>query len=131
MGKEENLKPFTSNQSREQAKINGAKGGKKSGEVRRERKTMKEMLNYLLSKEITNNKGEKATTLEAMMTATIKKAIQGDVRACQFIRDTIGEIPVAKQEILSANLTMQKIYVTKDQEKQANEHIEGVINESI
>ena len=38
MANEQNLIPFTSNQSREEAKKNGAKGGKKSGEVRRKRK---------------------------------------------------------------------------------------------
>ena len=38
MSKKENLKPFTSNQSRDEAVKNGRKGGKKSGEVRREKK---------------------------------------------------------------------------------------------
>ena len=40
MANEENLIPFTSEQSREEAKRNGAKGGKKSGEVRRQRKAI-------------------------------------------------------------------------------------------
>ena len=49
MANEENLIPFTSEQSREEAKRNGAKGGKKSGEVRRQRKAMKEQMEMLLS----------------------------------------------------------------------------------
>lgn len=49
MANEENLIPFTSEQSREEAKRNGAKGGKKSGEVRRQRKAMKEQMDLLLS----------------------------------------------------------------------------------
>ena len=49
MANEQNLIPFTSNQSREEAKKNGAKGGKKSGEVRRQRKAMKEQMEMLLS----------------------------------------------------------------------------------
>ena len=49
MANEQNLIPFTSNQSREEAKKNGAKGGKKSGEVRRKRKAMKEQMEMLLA----------------------------------------------------------------------------------
>ena len=91
MGKEDNLKPFDSNQSREEAKINGRKGGIASGVARRARKTMKEMLDYLLSKEVKNRKGEKATTLEAISVALINKAVKGDTKAFEVIRDTIGE----------------------------------------
>lgn len=94
----ENLKPFSERTESEQRKIR-SKGGKKSGEVRRAKKTMRELLDYLLEKEITNNKGEKATTKEAILVAAIKKAIGGDIKALQFIRDTIGEMPVIKQEV--------------------------------
>lgn len=100
MANNENLKPIKKGElSKEEAKKRGAKGGKKSGEKRRELKTMREMLNYLLEKDITNKQGEKATTLEAVMVAQIKEALKGNTRAAQFIRDTIGEMPVTKQEI--------------------------------
>lgn len=49
MANEENLIPFTSDQSREEARKNGRKGGIKSGEVRRQRKAMKEQMDLLLS----------------------------------------------------------------------------------
>lgn len=101
MANTKNLKPFTSDQSREQAKINGQKGGIKSGEVRRNRKTMREMLNYLLEQEIKNKKGEKATTLEAIMLAQIKEAMKGNTKAALFIRDTIGELPT--QNVVATN----------------------------
>ena len=90
---EQNLKPFDSNQSREEAKKNGRKGGIKSGEARRAKKTMKAMLDYLLEKEITNKNGEKATTLEAIMVQAIKQSLNGNIRALEFIRDTIGQNP--------------------------------------
>ena len=99
MANNENLRPFDSNQSREEAKKNGRKGGKKSGEVRRQKKTMREMLDYLLKKELTGKNGEKATTLEAMMTAMIKQGLNGNVKAVEFIRDTTGQKPADKQEI--------------------------------
>ena len=57
------------------------------------------MLNYLLEKDITNNKGETATTLEAVMVAQIKEALKGNTRAVQFIRDTIGEMPKMIHEV--------------------------------
>lgn len=94
MANNENLKPpFNKLTPSEHRKI-AKKGAKKSAEVRREKKTMREMLDYLLEKEITNNKGEKATTLEAMMTAVCKKAISGDIKANEFVRDTTGQRPI-------------------------------------
>lgn len=99
MANNENLKPFDSNQSREKAKKNGKKGGIKSGEVRRQKKTMREMLDYLLEKELTNKNGEKATTLEAMMASMVKQGINGNVKAVEFIRDTTGQRPIQKQEV--------------------------------
>lgn len=106
MANNENLKPFDSNQSREEARKNGRKGGKKSGEVRRQKKTMREMLDYLLEKELTNKNGEKATTLEAMMTAMIKQGLNGNVKAVEFIRDTTGQKPTEKVEATNANITV-------------------------
>ena len=106
MPNEDNLKPFNSNQSREEAKKNGRKGGKKSGEVRRQKKTMREMLDYLLEKELTSKSGEKATTLEAMMTAMIKQGLSGNVKAVEFIRDTTGQKPTEKVEATNATITV-------------------------
>lgn len=106
MPNEDNLKPFNSNQSREEAKKNGRKGGKKSGEVRRQKKTMREMLDYLLEKELTSKNGEKATTLEAMMTAMIKQGLNGNVKAVEFIRDTTGQKPTEKVEATNATITV-------------------------
>lgn len=87
----------------EQDKINLAKGkkfssdyqpsGKAKSEGWKRRSTMQEMLKYLLSQDISNKQGEKKNTLEVMMTAQIKEAIQGNTKAAQFIRDTIGEQP--------------------------------------
>ena len=106
MANNENLKPFDSNQSREEARKNGRKGGKISGEVRRQKKTMREMLDYLLEKELTSKNGEKATTLEAMMTAMIKQGLNGNVKAVEFIRDTTGQKPTEKVEATNANITV-------------------------
>lgn len=90
------------------------------------RKTMREMLDYLLSKEITNKQGEKATTLEALMVATIKKAMSGDTRAVQFIRDTIGEMPT--QKIENTGTQIQKVFITPQEKASTDKHIDEIIN---
>lgn len=100
MGKEENLKPFDSNQSREKAKINGRKGGIKSGESKRAKKSMREMLDYLLEKEINNRQGEKVNTQEAITLALLKQALNGNVKAYEVIRDTIGEKPTEQHKVI-------------------------------
>lgn len=94
MANNENLKPV---QTESEAREKGRNGGIKSGEVRRAKKTMKAMLDYLLEKEIENKKGEKASTQEAISVALIKQALSGNVKAFEVIRDTIGETP--KQEV--------------------------------
>ena len=90
----ENLIPFNELTEEEQRKL-AQKGGQKSGEVRKAKKTMKQMLDYLLEKEIKTNKGD-MSTLEAIMVSMIAKASKGDVRATEFIRDTIGQKPSDK-----------------------------------
>ena len=88
-------------QSGRKAAESGRKGGIASGKAKREKKTMKEMLDYLLEKEVVNKAtGEKVTSLEAMMSAVVRKAIGGHVESCKFIRSTIGQDPITKiQEI--------------------------------
>ncbi len=120
MANNENLKPFDSNQSREKARKNGRKGGIKSGEAKRRRKTMREMLDYLLEKELTSKNGEKATTLEAMMTAMIKQGLNGNVKAVEFIRDTTGQKPIEKVDVDAKGIN---IVVGSDEDKELLEDI--------
>lgn len=89
MANEENLVKITSTS---QARELGRKGGIAAAEARKAKKTMREMLDYLLEKDITTNKGD-ISTMEAIMVSMIAKASKGDVRAAEFIRDTIGQKP--------------------------------------
>lgn len=108
----------------EQDKINLAKGKKFSKENQpspeakrkghQKKKTMRAMLDYLLEKELTSKNGEKATTLEAMMTAMIKQGLNGNVKAVEFIRDTTGQKPVDKQ--LTVEGTKEDLEVVIDKE---------------
>lgn len=119
MANPENLKPFDSSQSREEAKKNGKKGGIKSGEKRRERKALKEELLLLLSTGDTQKK---------LSLALIEKAMNGDVKAFEVIRDTIGEKPVDKQQI-TGGLEIQKVFITEKEHNETIKHIQDVINE--
>lgn len=98
---------LTSEELRERA----TKGGIASGKARREKKAMKETLATLLSmplkdgvaadveeiKSIAAINGKNITVQEAIMLAQIKKAIKGDTRAAEYIRDTSGN--KVKEEI--------------------------------
>lgn len=126
MANEKNLKKLSPSEAREY----GSKGGKASVIARQAKKTMREMLKYLLEQDIQNTKGEKKSTLEAVMVAQLKQALKGDTKAATFIRDTIGEKPLDKQEITGKNgepLAVKKVFVTPDEVDAAQKHIKDII----
>jgi general stress protein YciG len=93
-----NLKPpFNKRDPQEQKEIS-RKGGIRSGEVRRERKRFKEIFELLLAKKSTNDKGETATIKEIIAINTVAKAVKGDLKAVEIVRDTIGEKLKANDE---------------------------------
>ena len=79
--------------SPEEARMYGRMGGKKSGEVRRQRKALRECLDLLLSESV-GAEGEDKTRADVIAAALVQKASQGDVKAFEVIRDTVGEKPV-------------------------------------
>lgn len=108
MANNENLIPFNKQTESEQRE-NARKGGKKSGEVRRKRKAMKEQLKLLLSlplkDENTRQKiidlgveDEEINNQMAINIAIIKEALSGNISAYTTIRDTIDEKPKEKIE---------------------------------
>lgn len=113
MANEENLKPFTSEQSREKAVINGRRGGIASGKSKREKKAMKDTLSDLLSmplksgktasiekiQSLASVKGKNITVQDAIMIAMLQKAMAGNVKAAEYIRDTIGEKPKSDMSV--------------------------------
>lgn len=109
MANEQNLIPFTSNQSREEAERNGRKGGKKSGEIRRQRKAMKEQFEMLLSLPFKQKKqldfmkdlGIKEDEIDnqmALIVAMYGKALKGDVQAFNIIREVVKDEQTIKDE---------------------------------
>lgn len=91
MANEKNLKPI---RTKSEAREKGKKGGIKSGEVRAQRKTLKEELLALLEVKV-----EDKTMQEKISFSLIQEALSGNVKAFETIRDTIGEKPQDKVNI--------------------------------
>lgn len=103
MANEQNLKPV---RSTAEAKRLGTAGGKKSGESRREKKKLRELLEILLQRPAEGGNG---TNAEAMTVALFNKALAGDTKAFELIRDTIGEKPVEKRGVaMQTEVTLTK-----------------------
>lgn len=72
------------------------KGGIASGEAKRRKKLLKECLDELLEKDYMDKKGNKASGAEALASTLFKKALAGDLKAFELVRDTAGQKPVER-----------------------------------
>ena len=100
-GKVENLDKIT---TVEEAREKGRKGGQKSAESRRKKRAMAETMEIILTmplkdgmvddiESVTSNaeiENRNVTVQDAIIAAQAKKAMKGDTRAAEFIRDLIG-----------------------------------------
>lgn len=105
MTNESNLDPV---QTKEEARKRGRAGGIASGIARREKKLMRETLDIILSMPMKNGKnadvesirsfaalkGKNISVQEAILIAQVQKAMKGDTKAAEYVRDTIGQKPV-------------------------------------
>lgn len=126
---EQNLIP-TTKRTKEEARELGIKGGKRSGEVRRQRKTQREQLELLMSlplknvkaKEQIKNLGIEDTEINNQMAMNVAmfnlilKGGKGAVQAYNSINDLIGdnekrklELEKAKEEIARLKLEQEKL----------------------
>lgn len=114
MANNENLIPFTSNQSREEAVRNGRKGGKASGEARRKKADFRRTLNALLTAEIDSEEwtpllqalGLDSTLESAVNMAMIKEAMSGNVKAYMAIKDVLGQTSKSEEDLEEQKLRM-------------------------
>ena len=81
---------------KKQAEI-ARQGAIASTAVRREKRTMREIAEIILSKDVTTSDGV-VTGKYAVLAKVIDKALKGDLQAATFIRDTIGEKPTEKTQ---------------------------------
>lgn len=98
-----NLKP-NSERTPSERRANAKKAGIKSGEKRRERKKLRELLEIAL--QLQNEETGEQNDF-AIIAALIKKAVNGDTKAFELIRDTIGEKPTDKQEVKINPITIK------------------------
>lgn len=92
---EENLIP-NSQRTPSELREMATKGGKASGEARRNKKILRDCLEMLLEKEITDKSGNTMTGAEAMAVKVFQQALKGDLKAFEIVRDTAGQKPVEK-----------------------------------
>lgn len=98
---EQNLTPYTSDQSHEKAVMNGQKGGVASGEAKREKKSARIMAEAMADsimkgkdrKELVNPlTGEPMTMLQGIIYKQFEKAYKnGDTAAFKALTDLLGE----------------------------------------
>lgn len=100
--------------SSEQAREMGRRGGTASGRARRERRAMREIASELLGMPMRKGKTEayksfiegstkNVTVAERIMMVAIKEAMEGNVRAAEFVRDTAGEKPTDAIEVTAGS----------------------------
>ena len=109
MANEQNLTPFTSDQNREEASKNGKKGGVKSGEARRAKRTLRQQMELLLSLPVKDESTkayieslgivDNIDNATAITLSMYQEALKGNTKAYELIRDTIGEKPTDKLEL--------------------------------
>ena len=72
----------------------------KASETKARKKSFREEFELELAAEIQDKAGNKSTVKNAITKTAVQKALKGDLRAIEFIRDTIGEKP-AENIVLS------------------------------
>lgn len=118
MANEENLIPFNERTESEQREI-ATQGGIASGESRRKRKAIKECLEILLEKPITDKNGNTMSGVEAISSKVFNQALKGNMRAIEFVQASIGEKPIDKVAVASVDAeTMAEVeQMVKDAER--------------
>lgn len=118
----QNLKPITTLSS-EEAKKRGSSGGKKSVEVRRQRKTAQELLKRILATELSDEQIEEIlgnagsllngdkSSYNVMLVRMLQQAMAGSEKAALLIRDTVGDKPA------DTSITLTDAFTEKDRQE--------------
>ena len=133
MANEKNLKPFESDQSRDEAVRNGKKGGIKSGEARRRKVDLKKVITDMLNskvckypalQQIAENYGIKeGVTVKELVTlgAMFKAAADGSANDLLKIMELIGETPTDDQENNNDGDKLEIVFVDNSKKDQDEE----------
>lgn len=96
---DDNLKPLSTEKAREI----GSKGGKASVEARRKKRDLRLALEALLESDVKkkdlSGKEQNMSVAEAMSLEQVRKALKGDSKAYEIIRDSSGQKPIEKIQV--------------------------------
>ena len=92
MANEENLRPCEHKFTQEEAK----KGAKKSAEARRQKRDIRLAMEALLEKSYKGKDGKMLSGAQAIALKQMEKALKGDAKAFELVRDSSGQKPVEK-----------------------------------
>ena len=108
MANEQNLIPINKRTKSEQREYQ-SQGGKKSGEVRRKKKLMKETMNMLLSLDLPESEGkeklkkmgiedEDLNVQTAILAQQTQRAMNGNLDSAKFIKEVSDDLGLIKTE---------------------------------
>ena len=104
MANEQNLIP-ASKRSKKEASELGKKGGIASGKKRREKAEFKKLIEIALEQEYKDG----MTNAEALVLSMLTKALEGDTKAFEILRDTAGQKPIDKIEVGVADSVAEQL----------------------
>lgn len=133
----DNLKPFNGSVntlSTREAQERGRKGGQKSGEVRREqakaRRTAQDILKAITEYQMSDDQiqavigdegrailGDDKAAYSVMLCRMILQGMDGDTKAAQFVRDTIGDTLPTKTEASVEVITADDVQMIENARK--------------
>lgn len=114
MANEQNLIPFTSEQSREEAEKNGRKGGIASGVTRRRKRTVKQAVELVMSLPVSDPKvkaklkkmgidTDDADNQTAVVVGLMARAMKGDPKACALLFEQLDDVNASGNEQIEAH----------------------------
>lgn len=74
-------------------------GGRASGEARRRKRDLKKAFDALLEKNFKDKNGMELSGAEVLALKQFEKALKGDCKAFEIVRDTSGQKPVEKIQV--------------------------------
>lgn len=113
-------KGFDSRTTTERQEI-ATRAGIASGEARRRKRDIRLALEVLLEKDITDKNGNTMSTAEAIAIKQIEKALKGDTKAFEVVRDTAGQKPVDRHEVAGIDSELSKLDELLEQRRARNE----------
>lgn len=112
----------------ETAKRMGSKGGKRAAETRKRRREMREVFSAILDMPMkpgtvdevmtfAEANGKNVTVGEAIAFVQVGRALDGDTRAAEFVRDTAGQRPSTTVEVSTGSEGLAEFRAALEAEK--------------